>query len=167
MLRCKREAALGLLQGFFALCPYIAGEWPQRPGIAGEILGRSHLDSESNGLFIELTHDLGTTSYGEQHLRARDPLAWPGFATEEDVRGLPPGVICVDECDPLRDEGVNFYRLLQRAGVVARCLMLVGMPHGGALLGVWAAPDVALATARDIAGFALGHGASLAFWSRL
>ena len=33
------------------------------------------------------------------------PLAWPGFATEADVAGLPRCVFSVNECDPLRDEG--------------------------------------------------------------
>ena len=46
-------------------------------------------------------------------LRARGP-AWPAFATEDDVTGLVPTVISVNECDPLRDEGVEFYRLLLR-----------------------------------------------------
>ena len=34
-----------------------------------------------------------------------------------DVVGLPPTVISVNECDPLRDEGINFYRLLLKNGV--------------------------------------------------
>jgi acetyl esterase/lipase len=46
-------------------------------------------------------------------------LAWPGFAQREDVEGLPPVVISVNECDPLRDEGINFYRLLLDSGVPA------------------------------------------------
>ena len=55
--------------------------------------------------------------YGIEAFNARDPLAWPGFATVDDVRCLPPTVISVNECDPLRDEGINFYRLLIRAGL--------------------------------------------------
>ena len=43
-----------------------------------------------------------------------NPLAWPYFATEADVAGLPPHVITVNEFDPLRDEGTAYYRLLQR-----------------------------------------------------
>ena len=33
------------------------------------------------------------------------------FAKEEDVKDLPKTFISVNECDPLRDEGINFYRL--------------------------------------------------------
>jgi len=55
-------------------------------------------------------------AYGIEAFDAKDPLAWPAFASEDDVRGLPPTVISVNECDPLRDEGIEFYRLLLRAG---------------------------------------------------
>ncbi len=46
-------------------------------------------------------------AYGIDELERRNPLAWPGFATEEDVKGLVPTIISVNECDPLRDEGVE------------------------------------------------------------
>ena len=75
------------------------------------------------------------------------PLAWPGFATEDDVRGLPPTVISVNECDPLRDEGIEFYRLLLRAGVPARCRQLMGTIHGTEIFSI-ACPDIS----RDTAG---------------
>ena len=68
--------------------------------------------------------------YGIEAFEAGDPLAWPGFATEDDVDGLPPTVISVNECDPLRDEGIAFYRLLLRAGVPARCRQVMGTIHG-------------------------------------
>ena len=67
--------------------------------------------------------------YGIEELEARNPLAWPGFATIEDVRGLPEIVISVNECDPLRDEGINFYRLLLAAGVPAQCRQVMGTIH--------------------------------------
>jgi acetyl esterase/lipase len=41
-----------------------------------------------------------------------------------------PTIISVNECDPLRDEGINFYRLLLRAGVKARCRQVMGTTHG-------------------------------------
>ena len=65
-------------------------------------------------------------AYGIEAFNARNPLAWPSFATREDVEGLPPVVISVNECDPLRDEGIAFYRLLLGAGVPARCRQVDG-----------------------------------------
>ena len=80
-------------------------------------------------------------------------MAWPLFATVEDVTGLPPVVISVNECDPLRDEGIEFYRLLLDAGVAARCRQQMGTMHGTEIFTI-ACPDVSRDTARDIAAFA-------------
>ena len=78
--------------------------------------------------------------------------AWPAFATDEDVRGLPPTVISVNECDPLRDEGIAFYRLLLRNGVSARCRQVMGTVHGTEIFSS-ACPDISRDTARDLAAF--------------
>ena len=51
----------------------------------------------------------------DRRAEKRNPLAWPGFANEDRVKGLVPTMISVNECDPLRDEGINFYRMLLRA----------------------------------------------------
>ena len=75
------------------------------------------------------------------------------MATPEDVRGLPPVVISVNECDPLRDEGIGFYRLLLESGVPARCRQVMGTVHGTEILPV-ICPDISRDTASDIANFA-------------
>ena len=94
-------------------------------------------------------------AYGIEAFERRDPLAWPGFATEADVAGFPPTIISVNECDPLRDEGVGFYRLLLRAGVGARCRQVMGTVHGTEIFSL-ACPDISRDTANDIAHFARG-----------
>ena len=91
-------------------------------------------------------------TYGIEAFNAKNPLAWPAFATEADVKGLPDVVISVNECDPLRDEGVAFYRLLLRAGVGAKCRQIMGTIHGTEIFPV-CCPDISRATARDIVGF--------------
>lgn len=143
-LRLKREGKLGLLKGIYALCPYIAGEWPQ---------DRYPSSMENNGLFLDLHNNRGAMAYGIEALHARDPLAWPGFATEEDVKGFPPTVISVNECDPLRDEGIAFYRLLLRAGVAARCRQVMGTIHGTEVIPI-CCPDISRDTASDLANLA-------------
>ena len=81
-----------------------------------------------------------------------NPLAWPGFATVEDVRGFPPTMISVNECDPLRDEGIAFYRLLVSAGVSARCRQVMGTIHGTEIFSI-SCPDISHDTAADLARF--------------
>jgi len=143
-LKLKRDGDLGLISGLYALCPYIAGYWPQ-----------DHLPSsvENNGILIDLHNNRGALAYGIEQLEKRNPLAWPGFATLEDVRGLTPTVISVNECDPLRDEGIEFYRLLLRAGVPARCRQVMGTIHGTEIFAL-SCPDISRETAASIAHFA-------------
>ena len=86
---------------------------------------------------------------------------WPSFATIEDCKGLPPVIVVVNECDPLRDEGIDFYRKCMRAGVNAQCRIVVGTMHGGELLG--SMPEVSDETARSIAFFAFGNDAKFDF----
>ena len=90
--------------------------------------------------------------YGIEAFEAGDPLAWPGFASEADVEGLVPTVISVNECDPLRDEGIEFYRLLLRAGVAARCRQVMGTIHGTEIFAI-TCPEISRETAASIAQF--------------
>ena len=145
-LRLLREGKQSLIQGLYALCPYIAGIWP---------LEESPSSFENNGILLELHNNRGAMAYGIEEIKRKNPLAWPGFATEDDVRGLPPTVISVNECDPLRDEGLNFFRLLLRAGVQATCRQLMGTIHGTEVFPI-ACPDISRETARSIADFCRG-----------
>jgi acetyl esterase/lipase len=139
-----RSGQIDLVKGLYALCPYLAGEWPQ---------DRLPSSVENEGILLSLHSNRGRMGYGIEAFEAGDPLAWPLFATVEDVAGLPPVVISVNECDPLRDEGIEFYRLLLQAGVAARCRQQMGTMHGTEIFTI-ACPDVSRDTARDIAGFA-------------
>ncbi len=142
-LRLKQDGDLNLLKGLYALCPYIAGSWPQE---------RYPSSIENNGILLDLHNNNGAMSYGIEEFEKGNPIAWPGFAKGEDVRGLPPTVISVNECDPLRDEGVEFYRLLLREGVEARCRQVMGTMHGTEAFPI-ACPDISRDTARDMAAF--------------
>lgn len=145
-LKLKREGELGLIKGLYALCPYIAGEWPQE---------KYPSSTENNGILLDLHNNRGAMAYGIEAFRAKDPLAWPGFASEDDVKGFPPTVISVNECDPLRDEGIEFYRLLTRAGVPARCRQVMGTIHGTEIFAI-CCPDISRDTAADVARLAKG-----------
>jgi acetyl esterase/lipase len=143
-LKLKREGDLGLIKGLYALCPYIAGSWPD---------DRYPSSVENNGILLNLHNNRGAMGYGIEAFVAGDPLAWPGFAVEDDVAGLPPTVISVNECDPLRDEGIAFYRLLLAAGVAARGRTVLGTSHGTEIIPTLC-PEVSHSTALDIAAFA-------------
>jgi acetyl esterase/lipase len=145
-LKLKQDDELGLIKGLYALCPYIAGEWP---------LPENPSSIENNGILLDLHNNRGALGYGIEAFNERNPLAWPSFATVDDVAGFPPTVINVNECDPLRDEGINFYRLLMSAGVAARCRQMMGTMHATEIFTI-ACPEISRDTARDIAAFAKG-----------
>jgi acetyl esterase len=145
-LKLRQDGELGLIKGLYALCPYIAGRWPTP---------ECPSSTENNGILLDLHNNRGAVGYGIDALTERNPLAWPSFATVDDVQGFPPTVISVNECDPLRDEGLNFYRLLLRAGVPARSRQVMGTIHGTEIFTI-ACPEISRDTARDLAAFCKG-----------
>ena len=143
-LSLKRSDELGMVKGLYALCPYLVGKYPD---------ARYPSTTENNGILIEGHNNRGIVGYGIEAFEEKNPLAWPDFATTGDVIGFPPTVINVNECDPLRDEGIAFYRLLLQSGVSARGRVRLGTFHG-ADLATALCPEISLETARDIAAFA-------------
>ena len=142
-LKLKQDGDMRIIKGLYALCPYISGEWP---------LDKNPSSIENNGIMLDLHSNNGAMAYGIAAFEQSNPLAWPGFAELEDVTGLVPTVISVNECDPLRDEGIGFYRLLLEAGVRARCRQVMGTIHGTEIFPI-CCPDISRDTARDLAAF--------------
>ena len=78
-MKLKREGDIGLIKGLYALCPYIAGQWPA-PGCPSSV--------ENEGILLHLHNNRGAMGYGIEAFNERNPLAWPSFATVEDVSRL-------------------------------------------------------------------------------
>ena len=146
-LKLKQDGELGLISGLYAMAPFIKGQWPA-PDCPSS--------TENNGIFIDVHTNRATVGYGIEAFTERDPLAWPSFATAADVKGFPPVVISVNECDPLRDEGVNFYRLLLAAGIPARGRQVMGTMHAVEVF-TTVCPEISRDTARDLAAFCKGQ----------
>jgi acetyl esterase len=60
--------------------------------------------------------------------------ASPNQASIEQLRGLPPAFLCVDEADPLRDEGESYAAKLRQAGVPVTTVRYDGTIHDFMLL---------------------------------
>ena len=89
---------------------------------------------------------------GGEH--ATDPLCWPYHATVDELAGLPPHLISVNELDPLRDEGVAYYHKLNRAGVTATLRTVTGACHAADIMLPGHMPDAYEATITSIHDFA-------------
>ncbi|MFB1295805.1 alpha/beta hydrolase fold domain-containing protein [Mycobacterium sp. pW049] len=150
--KAKREGWIGEIAGFYAQCPYISNRWLEDCEDLPSL-------KENDGYFVscEQLALLGSL-YDPDGTHAHDATCWASMATDEELRGLPPHVISVNELDPLRDEGLQYYRRLLRAGVPAVGRIVAGTCHGGDLLFGHALPDVFAASMRDVSGFATSLG---------
>ncbi len=147
-LKAKQEGWLDHVDGVYAMCPYISGAYAHPPT---ELMSLK----ENNGYMVDtaqMAHMV--TAYDPDGAHTDNPLAWPLGATPEDLQGLPPHVISVNELDPLRDEGMAYYRKLLAAGVPAVGRISLGTPHAGDQLFADIVPDAFADLAGSITGFA-------------
>lgn len=151
-LKAKRDGRLDSIDGVYATVPYISGGygWDDARKLR-------ELPSlvENDGYFLNCqTMDLLVAVYDPTGEHAEDPLCWPYFASTDDVAGLPPHVIAVNELDPLRDEGTAYFRTLLQAGVPVEGRVNLGITHGAELIFRQAVSEDYRATILDIKRFA-------------
>lgn len=151
-MRAKREGRLHMIDGVYALIPFVSGAygWPE-----DQMAARFPSLLENDGYFVVNSANAVLASvYDPDGSNARNPLCWPSWASADDLAGLPPHVITVDELDIFRDEGLEYYRGLVRAGVNATARMNAGVCHAGELMFRAAMPDLYLAAVADVRAFA-------------
>jgi len=148
VLKAKQDGMLGQIAGVYAQCPYISNAYATRDPRLPSLY-------ENDGYFLACDQ-MGALAklYDPNGDNATNPLAWPYHAQLSDLEGLPPHVISVNQLDPLRDEGLAYFRKLLDAGVSAVARTVNGTCHAGDCLFQGAMPDVYAATIRDIKGFA-------------
>lgn len=126
-LYAKKLDILSHISGVYAQCPFISNlyqlgaqvtELPSLQECNGYLL---------DGVFMNMMAEVYTPLAGAT--RCTDPLAWPYHAPADALTGLPPHTITVNELDPLKDEGVSYYRKLMKAGVRANCKVIMATTH--------------------------------------
>jgi acetyl esterase len=147
-LKAKQEGWLDYIDGVYAMCPYISGAYANPPEQLVSLVENDGYTLD-RGMMAALVN-----VYDPKGAHSNNPLAWPLQASAEQLAGLPPHIISVNELDPLRDEGLAFYRQSLKAGnsVVARTVH--GTNHAGDLTFPDATPDIYAETLRSLCGFA-------------
>ena len=120
-LKAKDNGNIEQIDGVFAQCPYISNNYGA---------SKSELPSliENDGYFLNVEMlDIMASMYDGP--KSKNPYAWPLYADNDLLKGLPPHIITVNELDPLRDEGIEYYRMLLKAEVNVRAITLNGTVH--------------------------------------
>lgn len=151
-ISANREGWVKDIAGVVGMVPFVSGAY----GWSEERLLKEYPSLiECNGYFLDrpatafLAHFYTPTDEGKT-----DPLAWPINATSEDLKGLPPHLLMMDELDMLRDEGVAFTRKLIKAGVDAKGSINLGVTHGTSLIFRHATKEYNKDAVRNVAAFA-------------
>lgn len=150
-LKAKREGWLAAIDGVCAMVPYISGayglplEWRLRelPSLV-----------ECDGYLVSCaTSALNAKLYDPSGDNSGNPLAWPYWASQADLEGLPPHLVVTNELDPLRDEGNAYYRKLVAAGVNAVGRVNLGVIHEAELFLPRTLPELFQTTLWDLKNF--------------
>ncbi|CAK1361863.1 hypothetical protein CB0940_02809 [Cercospora beticola] len=149
-LKANREGWVSKIAGVYGSVPYVSNGY-----------GWSHsrkakeLPSlvECDGYFLHNVQMAGMGAY-YSGADAENPLAWPYYASLDDCKGLPPHILTMDELDPLRDEGMAYYRKLLAAGVEVHAQVNLGIVHASSLVFRQLLPEVHNKAIRDIVAFA-------------
>jgi len=151
-IRARRENWINKIDGVYACCPFISNGlvWAEETKLRDL---PSFIECSGYGTSAEYMAYMAHI-YTPQIEDHTNPLAWPYYASIDDLTGLPPHVLSMDELDPLRDEGIVYTRKLIEAGVQAVGHVNTGVVHAASLIYRKALPELHKNVIRNIAAFA-------------
>jgi len=110
------------------LQPPLAAQALMYPGVDGNSRAHPSCEEFEGIVLTRATSDAFWDRYTGGSDLSGDPFAAPLQA--DSLVGLPPAIVVLGGCDPLRDEGRLYARRLQDDGVEVEELCYSGQPHG-------------------------------------
>jgi acetyl esterase len=150
-LKAKRDGRVHMIDGVCALVPYISGMYGRSESERVTELP-SLVENDGYLMSCEAMHVFASV-YDPEGEHGTDPLCWPYHATVDELAGLPPHLISVNELDVLRDEGLAYYQKLRRAGVQAELRTVPGACHAADMMFPAHMPDAYRSTLDSIHDF--------------
>ena len=152
-LSLKRNGKINIIKGMYIMCPYLAGKFPNpKYPSTYDNAGILMVYPTKNDKII-IVNDYSKDDDEDLH-ETKNPLAFPSYATSDDIIGLPKSKFVVNEFDPLRDEGIDFYNRCKNNGLDTSLEILKGTIHGTGSYFVNLCPDITIDQALKISNFA-------------
>jgi acetyl esterase len=117
----------------------LAGQVLMYPGVDGNAWTHPSREEFAGLVLTRKGMDWFWDCYTAGRDLGRDPFAAPLQA--ESLTDVPPAIVVLGGCDPLRDEGRLYAARLREAGVAVEEVCFAGQPHGFINFGVPAAAD--------------------------
>lgn len=147
-IKANVEGWVQAIDGVFSIAPMIFGYYDSVPV---ELV--SWRENEGYQGTLGMTRAMSRV-YDPKGEHERDPLAWPYWASDEELHGLPPFIVTNYELDLIRDDGAIFTRRLQAAGVSAISRTITGAIHVVELAMPDLVPELVDETSSSLVAFA-------------
>ena len=147
-LKAKIEGFVNEINGVYAQAPLISNRLVDKDPSLLSLF-------ECDGYVIDLKLVATLTKlYDPLEENTKNPLAWPIYASEELLEGLPPHFFSQNQLDPHRDEGIAYASKLLAAGVDVSSRTINGTYHVADMIYRAEIPDIFYATINSIKSFA-------------
>ena len=107
--------------------PSVRAQWLDVPGVDLALTPSESLSAYGDGFGLNLSDIEQVVAMYVPDGNVRDPYVSPIYA--DDLSGLPPAVVTIAGCDPLRDMGAAYAKRLEEAGVPVRLTCWQGHLH--------------------------------------
>ena len=126
VIRARKSAPQVKITGQIIIVPILISEPDETIPEAWKAMLKSHIEMADAPVMSKALIQRNLATLGVPDAEKRKGENFPVWA---DLKGLPPAYLAMDECDPIRDDGFLYEKLLSDAGVRTRVDFYKGLPN--------------------------------------